>query len=84
MWDKAFQLPSTTMIGGKGNQELPLKEIVKRLELTYCRHIGIEYMHINEPEQRAFIREKFELPGVIELKKTEKRLMLTRLARGVL
>jgi len=62
LWDKVFHLPLTTMIGGKENQQLPLKEIIKRLELTYCRHIGIEYMHINEPEQRAFIREKFELP----------------------
>lgn len=84
MWDKTFQLPLTTMIGGKGNQELSLKEIIKRLELTYCRHIGIEYMHINEPEERVFIREKFELPGAIGLKKPDKRLMLTRLARGVL
>lgn len=84
MWETSFQLPSSTMIGGEGGQALPLKEIVKRLELTYCRHIGLEYMHINNPEQLRWIRERFEVPGVTELKKPEKRLLLTRLAKAVL
>ncbi|KAH1024835.1 2-oxoglutarate dehydrogenase complex component E1 [Dendroctonus ponderosae] len=84
MWETSFKLPSSTMIGGSDGQTLSLKEIIKRLELTYCRHVGLEYMHINDPEQCSWIRERFEVPGVTELKKPEKRLLLTRLAKAVL
>ena len=34
--DTMFHLPKTTFIGGKETQ-LPLKEIVARLERTYCQ-----------------------------------------------
>ena len=33
-------------------------EILKR---SYCEHIGTEYMHISDPEQRAWIQERIEL-----------------------
>ncbi|KAL1490413.1 hypothetical protein ABEB36_013114 [Hypothenemus hampei] len=81
MLTSSFSLPSSTKIG---EGSLPLKEIIKRLELTYCRHIGLEYMHILDEEQCAWIREKFETPGASELKKSEKRLMLNRLAKAVM
>ncbi|KAF7269918.1 hypothetical protein GWI33_017078 [Rhynchophorus ferrugineus] len=83
MWNKPYILPPSTRIGDK-QRSLPLKEIIKRLELAYCRHIGIEYMHINNVEECNWIRERFEVPGVIKLSKHEKRSLLSRLARGVL
>lgn len=83
MWDNSFPLPRSTFIGGT-EKNLPLKEIIKRLELTYCRHIGIEYMHINNAEERQWIRQQFEVPGVTELGKPEKRLTLTRLCKAVM
>nr|CAB3264555.1 2-oxoglutarate dehydrogenase-like, mitochondrial [Phallusia mammillata] len=79
--DKVYQLPKTTMIGGSENA-LPLKDIVKRLEDTYCRNIGVEYMFINNYEQCNWIREQFEVPGVTQLKDAEKLLAWQRVLRS--
>jgi 2-oxoglutarate dehydrogenase E1 component len=37
-----------------------LREIVAMLRRTYCGKIGVEYMHIQVPAERAWIQEKFE------------------------
>nr|CAH7749844.1 unnamed protein product [Callosobruchus chinensis] len=79
--DRVFKLPSTTFIGGKENA-LPLREILKRLEQTYCRHIGAEYMFINSLEQCNWIRQRLETPGIMDLTAEEKRLVLARLTRS--
>ncbi|KPL98753.1 2-oxoglutarate dehydrogenase, mitochondrial-like protein [Sarcoptes scabiei] len=39
--DRMFKLPNTTFIGGL-ESVLPLREILKRLEDVYCRHIGVD------------------------------------------
>ncbi|XP_054265308.1 2-oxoglutarate dehydrogenase complex component E1 isoform X2 [Macrosteles quadrilineatus] len=79
--DRSFKLPSTTFIGGK-EKSLPLREILRRLEQTYCRHIGVEFMFINSLEQCNWIRQKLETPGIMEVTKDEKRLLLARLTRA--
>ncbi|XP_050423124.1 2-oxoglutarate dehydrogenase complex component E1 isoform X3 [Adelges cooleyi] len=79
--ERVFKLPSTTFIGGKDNA-LPLKEILKRLENTYCRSIGVEFMFINSLEQCNWIRQRMETPGVMEMDKEQKRLILARLTRA--
>ncbi|XP_051174483.1 2-oxoglutarate dehydrogenase complex component E1 isoform X3 [Leptopilina boulardi] len=79
--DRVFKLPSTTFIGGK-EKSLPLREILKRLESTYCGHIGVEFMFINSLEQCNWIRQKMETPGVMEITNDEKRLILARLTRA--
>jgi 2-oxoglutarate dehydrogenase E1 component len=79
--DRVFKLPSTTFIGGKEKQ-LPLREILRRLELTYCRHIGVEFMFINSLEQCNWIRQRLETPGAMEISADQKRLILARLTRA--
>ncbi|XP_018319554.1 2-oxoglutarate dehydrogenase, mitochondrial isoform X2 [Agrilus planipennis] len=79
--DRSFKLPSTTFIGGK-DKALPLREILRRLELTYCRHIGVEFMYINSLEQCNWIRQRLETPGAFEVNPEEKRLILARLTRA--
>ena len=37
-----------------------LREIIAILRRTYCGKIGVEYMHIQVPAERAWIQEKFE------------------------
>jgi 2-oxoglutarate dehydrogenase E1 component len=41
-------------------ETLPLREIVDTLRETYCRHIGVEYMHIQEPEVRHWLQQRME------------------------
>jgi len=79
--DRLFKLPNTTYIGG-GETVLSLREILKRLEGTYCRHVGVEYMFINNLEQCQWIREKFETPGIMELSVEKKKTLLARMTRS--
>uniref|UniRef100_A0A1B6CX51 2-oxoglutarate dehydrogenase, mitochondrial n=1 Tax=Clastoptera arizonana TaxID=38151 RepID=A0A1B6CX51_9HEMI len=79
--DRTFKLPSTTFIGGK-EKALTLREILRRLENTYCRHIGVEFMFINSLEQCNWIRQRMETPGVMEMDSAQKRLTLARLTRA--
>ncbi len=37
-----------------------LREIQETLHLTYCRHVGAEFMHIADREQRLWLRERME------------------------
>ncbi|XP_029376504.1 2-oxoglutarate dehydrogenase-like, mitochondrial isoform X1 [Echeneis naucrates] len=79
--NRSFQLPPTTFIGG-GNITLPLKEIIRRLETSYCGHIGVEFMFINNVDQCQWIRQKFETPGIMQFTNAEKRTLLARLIRS--
>jgi len=58
VWD----LDRKFICGGLGgcNGMLPLREIVYTLQETYCRHIGIEYMHIQDRESRQWLQERSE------------------------
>ncbi|XXQ68724.1 2-oxoglutarate dehydrogenase E1 component [Neisseriaceae bacterium B1] len=40
--------------------KLPLSDIIEMLKKTYCGHIGIEYMHILNRDERLWIRKYFE------------------------
>ncbi|TNM89850.1 hypothetical protein fugu_004084 [Takifugu bimaculatus] len=79
--DKVFRLPTTTFIGGS-ESVLPLKEIIRRLEMSYCQHIGVEFMFINDLEQCQWIRQKFETPGIMQFTLEEKRTLLARMIRS--
>lgn len=48
----------------------------------YCNHIGVEFMFINNKEQTDWIKEKFEVPGILKFDNEEKRLMLARVIRS--
>ncbi len=43
-----------------GSQKLPLSEIIGKLEQTYCGTIGVEYMHITRPEEKAWVQTRVE------------------------
>ena len=48
--------------GFGGRRTMLLREILGVLRDSYCRTIGIEYMHIQDPEQRRWFQEKLEKP----------------------
>jgi 2-oxoglutarate dehydrogenase E1 component len=48
-------------IGGAfGLEFATLREILGILKHTYAGHIGVEYMHISDPEQRSWLQERIE------------------------
>ena len=64
--------------GLAGRDVMPLGEILGILRNAYCRTVGVEYMHIQEMDQKAWIQEHVE--GVsTELTKDEQRYILSRL-----
>ncbi|KIP52210.1 multifunctional oxoglutarate decarboxylase/oxoglutarate dehydrogenase thiamine pyrophosphate-binding subunit/dihydrolipoyllysine-residue succinyltransferase subunit [Leucobacter komagatae] len=47
-------------IGGKPTMKL--RDILGVLRDTYCRKIGVEYMHIQDPDERIWLRNQLEVP----------------------
>jgi len=37
-----------------------LQDIISKLDATYCRHIGVEYLHIENTEQRRWLQQQME------------------------
>ena len=50
--------------------------------MAYCKHIGVEFMFINDVEQCQWIRQKFEMPGIMQFSPEEKRTLLARMIRS--
>ncbi|MDR1428127.1 MAG: 2-oxo acid dehydrogenase subunit E2, partial [Bifidobacteriaceae bacterium] len=61
IWDMDRVYP-TGGFGGIGTQTaMKLREIIGLLRDTYCRKVGLEYMHIEDPEQRQWIAKRVEV-----------------------
>jgi 2-oxoglutarate dehydrogenase E1 component len=59
LWD----LDREFATGGFGGKPLmKLRDILGVLRNSYCRTVGIEYMHIQDPEQRQWIQDRVEVP----------------------
>lgn len=41
-------------------EQAPLKEIIHRLKETYCRSVGVEYMHLQDPQERRWLEDRME------------------------
>ena len=46
--------------GVLGLQYATIREVMAILEQSYCGPIGVQFMHIAEPEEKAWIQERFE------------------------
>jgi len=46
--------------GVLGQQTASLNEILSILKKTYCSNIGYEFMHIGDPEEKSWIRDRIE------------------------
>jgi 2-oxoglutarate dehydrogenase E1 component len=58
---QAADLDRPVHIGGAlGLQTATIRELVAILRANYCGNVGVEYMHINDVEERRFIQEKIE------------------------
>jgi 2-oxoglutarate dehydrogenase E1 component len=63
---------------------LTLAQILDRLWNTYCRSIGVEYMHIDAPSVRQWLQERMEwTENRVQLSREEQIRILTRLTDAV-
>ena len=58
LWDLDREFP----VGGFNNRQfMKLRDVLGVLRDSYCRTVGVEYMHILDPTQRAWIQQRVEL-----------------------
>ncbi|SPT74988.1 2-oxoglutarate decarboxylase [Arcanobacterium haemolyticum] len=60
LWDLDRSFPTG---GFAHSSHLTLREILDQLRESYCRTVGIEYMHIQDPVQRRWFQERIEKPA---------------------
>jgi len=57
LWD----LDREFNVGGfHGQERMKLRDVLSVLRDAYCRHVGVEYTHILDPEQLQWIRDRVE------------------------
>ncbi len=74
--DKEFVLSSTL----PGDTKRTLRDIIVQLQNTYCRNIGVQFMHIDSLKVRRWLqRQMEETQNTIEMSRKEQIRILTRL-----
>lgn len=63
---------------------LTLRQLIERLRNTYCRSIGVQYMHIDELKVRRWLQRRMETTqNRLELTRDEQLRIFTRLTDAV-
>ncbi|NUM36586.1 MAG: 2-oxoglutarate dehydrogenase E1 component [Candidatus Brocadiae bacterium] len=63
--------------------KMSLRELIESLKKTYCSSIGIEYMHIQNPEERVWLQKHLEsCRSTPSLSKEEKVFALNKLLQA--
>jgi 2-oxoglutarate dehydrogenase E1 component len=69
--------------GGPGAQTV--RDVVARMWSTYCRYIGVQFMHIDDPVTRDWLQQRMEASeNRISLSRAEQLRILTRLTDAVI
>ncbi|HEY0446658.1 MAG TPA: 2-oxoglutarate dehydrogenase E1 component [Allosphingosinicella sp.] len=69
--------------GALGLQQGTVREIVEILRANYCGNIGLEYMHINDLEERRFLQERMEgKENAIRFTREGKQSILQKVIEG--
>ena len=63
LWDLDRTFPCGSL-GGKERTAMTLRDALEILRDAYCRHVGVEYMHIGDAGQRKWLQERLEQPPV--------------------
>ena len=74
LWDLDREFATGDFAGDK--RFMLLRDILGVLRNAYCRTVGIEYMHIQDPEQRRWIQERVEIPQPRMAREDQLRILL--------
>ncbi len=68
-----------------GAETMTLRQVMERLHNTYCRSIGVQFMHIDNPRVRDWLTDRMEgSQNRITLARTQQLDILTRLTDAVI
>ena len=68
-----------------GPSTLPLSAIVERMRETYCRSIGVQFMHITDDRLRSWLQQRMECSGNrLNLSNIQQLRILTKLTDAVI
>src|SRR5207342_3530060 len=71
------------LCGALGFEKATVREIVAVLQRNYCGHVGLEYMHINDLEERKFLQDRMEgKDATITFTPEGKRSILEKVIHG--
>ncbi len=74
-WDRPILIFGSLALG----ESATLRQIMERLRKTYCGKIGVEFMHISDPAQKAWIQERIEhIENQTEFTLTGRKMILER------
>ena len=74
-WDRPILIFGSLALG----ESATLRQIMERLRKTYCGKIGVEFMHISDPAQKAWIQERIEhIENHTEFTLTGRKMILER------
>ena len=66
-----------------GRETATLREITRILRDTYCGSIGVEFMHIQDPDQKSWVQRKVEgAPWLTAFDAVQKRAILRQLTEA--
>ena len=69
--------------GALGLEKATVREVVAILRANYCGNVGLEYMHISDIEERAFLQERMEgADKIIEFSVEGKRAILNKVIQA--
>jgi len=73
--DKPFIIPD-----GPANLKAPLRDILAGFRETYCRSIGVEFMHLQDPVERRWLIDRMEpVRNSVKLEAPGRRRILEKL-----
>ncbi len=78
--DHLFITPATLF-----PEKTRLQDVISALRQTYCRSIGIEYMHLQDPHERTWLQERMEPSrNTPRISREEKLQILNKLCQAYL
>ena len=67
------------------NHRTSLKDIIQTLKETYCRSIGVEFMHLQDPQERKWLQDRMEpVRNKPDLKPDDKIRIMEKLYQAAL
>jgi len=72
LWDLDREFP----VGGfAGEKIMKLRDVLGVLRDSYCRTVGVEYMHIQDPDQRSWLQQRIETKHAKPDREEQKRIL---------